>query len=315
MTYRHFAGQILRKLFTYRMTVRDHKIKLERVQPNVHLTREQWIDEIKEQYKDKTGHELDLEHPKRYTEKIQWRKLYDNDPLYSVLADKYAVREWVKEKIGEEYLIPLLGVWDKAEDIDFSLLPDSFVLKTNNAYNTNIIVRNKKDIKKKYVIEQLNHWLAFPFWAKSGQFHYKDIPPRIIAEKFMHCEGMDDLVDYKFLCFHGKPYCCTVEVDRYHGHKQLVYDSDWNPQGWRINEFEAYNGSMEKPAQLEAMLALVETLCEGFSHVRVDLYLVDQKIYFGEMTFTPGSGFVSIIPDEYDYILGEQWTIDQNIVH
>ena len=172
-----------------------------------------------------------------------------------------------------------------------------------------------KDIKKKYVIEQLNHWLAFPFWAKSGQFHYKDIPPRIIAEKFMHCEGMDDLVDYKFLCFHGKPYCCTVEVDRYHGHKQLVYDSDWNPQGWRINEFEAYNGSMEKPAQLEAMLALVETLCEGFSHVRVDLYLVDQKIYFGEMTFTPGSGFVSIIPDEYDYILGEQWTIDQNIVH
>lgn len=312
MIFRHLAGQILRKLFPYHMAIRDHKKSLERIQTNVHLTREQWIERIKEQYKDRTGHELNLEHPQRYTEKIQWRKLYDNNPLYSVLADKYAVREWVKEKIGEEHLIPLLGVWDRAEAIDFDRLPDSFVLKTNNACGTNIIVRNKRDINRKLIIEQMNHWLAYPFWAKDGQFHYKDIPPKIIAEEFMQCEGMDDLTDYKFLCFHGKPHCCTVEVDRYHGHKQLVYDSDWNPQGWRVNKFEAYAGSMEKPAQYENMLALAEKLSEGFAHVRVDLYLIQQKIYFGEMTFTPGRGYNPIVPDEYDFLLGEQWNIEQN---
>lgn len=312
MTCKQHTGQILRKLFPYRMSIRKHKKRLEHIQPSIHLTKEQWIEKIKEQYKAKTGRVPDLDHPKRYTEKIQWRKLYDNNHMYSILADKYAVREWVKKKIGEEYLIPLLGVWDRAEDIDFDQLPDSFVLKTNNAYNTNIIVRNKEDINKRLIIEQLNHWLAFPFWAELGEFHYKDIPPKIIAEKFMQCEGTDDLTDYKFLCFHGKPYCCTVELDRFHGHKQLVYDADWKPHGWRINHFAASSDSIEKPAQYEKMLAMVKTLCEGFSHVRVDLYLIQQKIYFGEMTFTPGSGYVSIVPDEYDFILGEQWIIEQN---
>lgn len=311
MTFRRLADQMLRKLFPYRMAICDHKKSMEHIRPNVHLTREQWIEKIKEQYKDRTGHELDLDHPKRYTEKIQWRKLYDNDPLYSVLADKYAVREWVKEKIGEEHLIPLLGVWDRAEDIDFDRLPDSFVLKTNNAYNTNIIIRNKKDINRR-IIEQLNHWRAFPFWAKHGEFHYKDIPPRIIAEEFMQCEGMDDLVDYKFFCFHGKPYFCRVIINRNHGAKQVNYDLNWTPQVWRFGHREAYTDSMEKPAQFEEMLALVETLCQGFSHVRVDLYLIQQKIYFGEMTFTPGSGYVTFVPDEYDFILGDLWTIDQN---
>ena len=312
MTFRRLAGQMLRRLFPYGMAIRDDKKRLENAQANVLLTRAQWVDKIKEQYRKKIGHELNLEHPKRYTEKIQWRKLCDNNPLYSVLSDKYAVRDWVKEKIGEEHLIPLLGVWDRAEDIDFDRLPDSFVLKTNNACGTNIFVRNKKDINRKLIVERLNRWLVYPFWAEAGQFHYKDIPPKIIAEEFMHCEGADDLTDYKFLCFHGKPYCCTVEVDRYHGHKQLVYDSDWNPQPWRVKQFEAYAGSIEKPAQYDEMLALAEKLCEGFSHVRVDLYVIRQKIYFGEMTFTPGRGYDPIVPDEYDFLLGEQWMIEQN---
>ena len=309
---KRYVGQALRKLFPYRMALRDHKKSLEQIQPNVQLTREQWIEKIKKQYKENIGHELNLEQPQRYTEKIQWRKLYDNNPLYSVLADKYAVREWVKEKIGEEHLIPLLGVWDRAEDIDFDQLPDSFVLKTNNACKTNIIVRNKKNINKKLVIEQMNYWLAFPFWAKSGQFHYKDIPPKIIAEQFMQSEGTDGLTDYKFFCFNGKPYCCGVYVDRYHGQKRNIYDLDWKPLCWMFNRYERC--SIEKPAQFEKMIALVETLCKGFSHVRVDLYLIQQEINFGEMTFTTGSGYDPIFPDEYDYIIGEQWTIDRNQV-
>lgn len=314
MSFRHFVGQTLRKLFPYRMAIHDQKKRLEYIQTNVHLTREQWIEKIKEQYSANIGHELNLDNPKRYTERIQWRKLYDNNPLYSVLADKYAVREWVKEKIGEEHLIPLLGVWDRAEDIDFDRLPDSFVLKTNNACGTNIIVRNKKDINRKLIVKQLNQWLAFPFWAKAGEFHYKDIPPRIIAEKYMQCEGMDDLPDYKFFCFDGEPYCCRMIVDRYHGSKQINYDLNWTPQVWRFGHHEAYTGSIEKPAQFEEMLALVETLCEGLSHVRVDLYLIQDKIYFGEMTFTPGRGYDPIVPDEYDFILGEKWTIDSDQV-
>lgn len=218
----------------------------------------------------------------------------------------------IKEKIGEEYLIPLLGVWRRAEDIDFHQLPDSFVLKTNNASGTNIIVRNKKDVSRKRIVEQLNYSLKYPFWARGGEFHYREIPPKIIAEQFMRNEGMDDLPDYKFYCFHGKPYCLSVDMDRYHGAKQTMYDLNWTPQVWRLSSFGPYTGSIERPEQLETMLTLAETLCEGFSHVRVDFYLIQQKVYFGEMTFTPGCGYLRIIPDEYDFILGEQWHIDWN---
>ena len=316
MPLRDSKDRILRKLFPVRMQLRDEKRtnreKLKRIQANVHLTREQWIERIKKQYKDRIGHALDLDNPKRFTEKIQWRKLNDNNPLYSTLADKYAVREWVKEKIGEEYLIPLLGVWDRAEEIDFDKLPDSFVLKTNNASSSNIIVRDKKKINKQLIIEQMNFWLDYPFWAVLGEFHYKDIPPKIIAEKFMQCEETDDIPDYKFFCFHGKPYCCQVDLNRYHGHKRIVYDLDWNPQNWIIKNRKAdmYSGSLEKPSQFDKMVSLAEKLCEGLSFVRVDLYLIQNNIYFGEMTFTPAAGQAPIIPDEYDYILGEQWTED-----
>lgn len=316
MSLRDSKDRILRKLFPVHMKLRDekriHKEKLERIEANVHLTREQWIKIIKKQYKDRIGHELDLDNPKRFTEKIQWRKLNDNNPLYSTLSDKYAVREWVKELIGEEYLIPLLGVWDRAEEIDFDKLHDSFVLKTNNACGSNIIVRDKKDINKKLIIEQMNFWLDYPFWAVLGEFHYKDIQPKIIAEKFMQCEGADDISDYKFFCFHGKPYCCQVDVNRYHGHKRIIYDLDWNPQNWTFNirKADMYSGSLEKPSQFDKMISLVEKLCEGFSFVRVDLYVIQNNIYFGEMTFTPGGGQAPVFPDEYDYILGEQWIED-----
>lgn len=310
MSCRHFAGRILRILFPYRMKLRVYNRKLENVRPNVGLTREQWAEKIKEQYREKIGHEPDLEHPKRFTEKIQYRKLYDHNPLYSTLADKYAVREWVRDKIGEEHLIPLLGVWDRAEDIDFDQLPDSFVLKTNNACGTNIIIRNKKSVNRKPIIKLLNTWLAFPFWAQGGEFHYKDIPPKIIAEKYMQSDDLDDLPDYKFFCFHGKPYCCGVIIDRKHGAKQRIYDMNWTQQVWSIGYHDINAESIEKPAQFKAMLALVEKLCEGFSHVRVDLYLTGQEIYFGEMTFTTGSGYDPFVPDEYDFILGEQWKID-----
>ena len=316
MSLSYSIDRILRKMFPVRMIIRDKKRvyreELKEIQPNVHLTREQWIEKIQNQYKDKIGHALDLDNPKRYTEKIQWRKLYDNNPLYSTLADKYAVREWVKEKIGEEHLIPILGVWDKAEEIDFDKLPDSFVLKTNNSAGRNIIVRNKKDINEKLIIEQMNHWLGYPFWAKWGEFHYKNIQPKIIAEKLMQCEGTDDIPDYKFLCFQGNPYCCSVDVNRFHGHKRIIYDLDWNPQNWIIKSrnFDVYSGSLEKPLQFDKMISLVERLCEGFSFVRVDLYLIQNNIYFGEMTFTPGAGYTPVVPDEYDYILGEQWIED-----
>ncbi len=311
MPIKRYIRKVLKKLFPYRMAVHDDRKRLEKIMPNTQLTREQWIETIKEQYRRKVGHDLNLDAPRRYTEKIQWRKLNDNQPIYSVLADKYAVRKWVKERIGEEYLIPLLGVWQRAEDIDFDRLPNSFVLKTNNASSAIIIVRNKKDIKRKHIIEKLNHWLAYPFWAERGQFHYKAIKPVIIAEKLMECEGTKDLPDYKIYCFDGKPYCCSVDIDRYHGHKQVNFDVNWHRLDWRFKACEDYTGDIEKPAQYETMLRLAEKLSEGFSHVRVDLYLIKQRIYFGEMTFTPWSGITRLVPDEFDFVLGEQWNIDE----
>ena len=277
------------------------------------LSGEEYKKEIIRLYKDKTGHDLDLESPKRYTEKIQWMKLYGITPLISKLSDKYEVRNWVEERIGQEYLVPLLGVWDTFDDIDFDALPDAFVLKTNNASATNIIVKSKSTMNKKRMKQKLDYWIKRPFGLLSGlELQYMAIKPRIIAEENLMTGDMTDLPDYKFFCFDGKVFCSYTMVDYTFNHENGrlgFFDRDYKLMAAYRADYTRISEQIPRPKNYDKMVEIAEVLSKDFSHVRVDLYNIDGKIYFGEMTFTTNSGYTKFVPDEFDYELGEQWVL------
>lgn len=270
----------------------------------------------KHRYKQKTGKNLDFDNLNTYTEKMQYAKLYLNTPLKTKLADKYAVREWVSNKIGDKYLIPLIGVWDNYADINFDELPNKFVFKANHGASWNLIVKDKKSIEHKREKIKFDKWMSKNFAFSTGtiQLQYRDIKPRIIVEKYIE-DSKGELNDYKFLCFNGKVYYCWIDVGRYSNHYRNVYDLEWQLQPWNQHTYENTPFNVEKPENFEEMIEVAKILCQGFSHVRVDLYNVDGKIYFGEMTFTNGSGHELIYPEQYDYNLGELWNIKDIIVN
>lgn len=262
-------------------------------------------EELKIWFKSETGKELNLSNPQKFNEKIQWLKLYDATPIKTRLADKYLVREWVKQKIGAKYLIPLLGVWDSFDKVDFSKLPQQYVLKGVHGSGMNIIVRKDKPLDKKGAKKK------FQFWTKSyygigpmQEWHYRDIPHRIIAEQYM--ENMDgDLYDYKFYCFNGEPKYIQVIKGRNTDSQMAFYNLDWSDAGFSYKHFGEMKDPVERPKQLERAIKLAMVLSEGFAFVRVDFYFVgDEDIYFGEMTFTPASGVRHWIPEGTDEMLG-----------
>ena len=260
-------------------------------------------------YEEKIGHPLNWEDPTAYTEKMQLAKLGDKNALKPLLADKYRVREWVTEKIGEEYLIPLLGVWDSFDQIDFGTLPSAFALKTNHGSGTNEIVKDKAKIHRKQLKRKFDDWMAMDFaYTTYFEMHYSAIERKIIAEKYMETD-LGELQDYKFLCFDGKPHFCWVDLGRYGKHTRTVFDLDWKLQPWTQAEYGISKEPIPKPKNFEKMVELATVLCQGFAHVRVDFYNVDGKIYFGEMTFTNGSGLDRIVPEEFDYELGRLWNL------
>lgn len=265
------------------------------------------------EYKKRTGQELNLENPQTYTEKMQYAKLHLNSPLKTQLTDKYRVREWVQEKIGEEYLIPLLGVWDKFSEIDFKILPNKFILKTNHSSGWNIIVENKDDLDYQDAKTKMDKWVNSNFaFVNYLQLQYKDIEPKIIAEEYI-ADSNGDLNDYKFLCFNGEVYYCWVDLDRNDEMKRNVYDLNWQLQPWTQNKsFDNTETPLEKPEGFEEMVEIARNLSEGFSHVRVDLYNVDGKIYFGEMTFTSSGGYSLIHPEEFNHMLGNLWNLEKD---
>lgn len=261
--------------------------------------------QLKKDYENYRGGVLNIENPKTYSEKIQWLKLYDDNELRTRLTDKVLVREWIKEKIGEKYLIPIYGVYDSFDDIEFDKLPNQFVIKTNHSSGWNIIVKDKNNFNKKKARKKIQRWLKrdYGLWSEF-EIHYSSIVPKIIVEKYM-ADSSGELNDYKFLCFNNECKYFWMDFDRASNHKRNVYDLNFNLQPWNQFTYGNYNGVVEKPKNLEKMIEIAQTLCQGFKHVRVDLYNIDGEIYFGEMTFTNGSGFEGIFPEEYDYKLGE----------
>lgn len=268
------------------------------------LRRQDFPKILKRWFKKRTGKNLNLNNPQTYNEKIQWLKLYDNSPLKTKLSDKYLVREWVKEQIGEEYLIPLLGVWDNFDDIDFDKLPEKFVLKANHGSHWNIIVKDKSKFDKIGAKKKFDKWMKRNYAVKSLELQYKDIEPKIIAEKYME-DSKGELNDYKILCFNGKPEYVWIDCGRYSNHTRNIYDLSWNLQPFTI-QFPTSQIKIEKPEHLDKMTELAKKLCRDFAHVRVDFYCINGKIYFGEMTFTSGSGIEKFIPEKYDFELGNK---------
>lgn len=251
------------------------------------------------------GYPLNLKAPQTYNEKLQWLKLYDHNPLYTTLVDKYAVKEWVAERIGEQYVIPTLAAYDDVEQIDITKLPDQFVLKCTHDSGSVIICRDKKSFDFEEAKRILAKGLKNDFYKKHREWPYKNVPRRIIAEKYIDDGLSQELKDYKFYCMNG---CCkaVLIVTNKTGAGDTFYDyfdSDFNHMDFTKGH-PNNPGVVTKPAGFDEMKVLSQELSKGITHVRCDFYEADGRVYFGEMTFFPASGIIPFRPEEFDYKWG-----------
>ena len=257
-------------------------------------------------YRVRMGKKLDLNNPKTFNEKLQWLKLYDRNPKYTDYVDKYRVRSFVAETIGEEYLIPLLGVWDHAYDIDFDSLPDQFVLKCNHDSGSIMICKDKEAFDRQKAVEWLEGRLSKTMFYLTREWPYKNVKPRVVAEAYMEDPATSELRDYKFFCFDGEVKALFIAEDRQvvgEDTKFDFFDADYN-------HLEFTNGHPnakklpEKPVNFELMKELASKLSAGIPHVRVDFYECNGKVFFGDMTFAHWSGMVPFEPEKWDRIFG-----------
>ena len=266
---------------------------------------------IQLQYRWRFNKRLDLNNPLTFSEKLQWLKLYNRQPEYSMMVDKYAVKKYVAEIVGEKYIIPTLGVWDKPEDIEWDKLPDQFVLKCTHDSGGLVICHDKLQFDKGKAIKKLSKCLKANYYWPYREWPYKKVKPRIIAEKFIVDESGKELKDYKIFCFDGIPKIIQVDYDRFVEHKRNLYDTGWHRLPLTIGYPSNWNREFEKPQGLDKMLEIASLLSTGYPHLRVDLYNMKGNVLFGELTFFHGSGFEKFSPDEWDYKFGEWITLPQ----
>lgn len=257
---------------------------------------------------------LNLRNPKTFNEKLQWLKLYYQQPSHTQMVDKYGMKSYVSQKVGSEYVIPLLGVWDRVEDIDFNSLPDQFVLKTTHDCAGLVICTDKSRLDVEKAKQALKKALSNNYYVRYREWPYKNVVPRIIAEQYMVDESGTQLKDYKIFCFGGKPYCVQVDFDRFHGHKKNLYSLNWELLNFSFNYPAHPEIEIAKPDTLDQMLKIAEELSCGEPYVRVDFYSVDHKPYVGEITFFPASGYGKFVPEEYDRILGDLIQLPEKII-
>ncbi len=255
-------------------------------------------------FKTRLGYAMDWKNPRSFNQKLQWMKLYDRNPLYSKYADKVEVRDFVAQTLGERYLIPSLGVFDRAGDIDWEKLPDRFVLKCNHGAKYNVICRDKSALDIPAVSAELDRWLKTPFWRARREYHYRAIRPRILCEQYMEDEETGGLNDYKVFMIGGEPRMIQVDLDRFGEHRRNLYDRDWNLLDAEISFPKG--DDVPRPAVLDEMLSCAKKLAEGFREVRVDFYVINGRLYFGEMTFFSGAGFSRYKPRSFEFELGEK---------
>lgn len=260
----------------------------------------------------KVGYPLNLDNPVTYNEKLQWLKLYDKNPLYPRMVDKVAVKDYVSSIIGNEYIIPTIGVWDKVEDIDWESLPNQFVLKCSHDSGGLVICRDKSQLDIDFSKKKLESSLKTDFYLLGREYPYRYVPKRIIAEKYLEDKETRELRDYKFFCFDGKVRLMFIASDRQNREEPYFdfYDNDFN-------HLELIHGHPnapvppQKPKNFDKMINLAEQLAKGMPHVRIDFYEVNGSVYFGEITLYHHCGFVPFQPNKWDTVLGEMIHLPQ----
>ena len=264
------------------------------------------------QYRQAVGRWPNLTDPRRFTEKLQWLKLYGCGKEYASCADKYEARNYVRARLGESVLTKLLAVYDKAEVIDFNALPVSFVLKCTHSSGQNIICKDKSRLDPQQTVRLFQNYLKSNYYWEGRESCYKYITPRVIAEEYLQENGAAP-VDYKFLCFNGEPKVILVCTDRQTGVKFKFFDLDWKLLPVTVNE-RIDNSTLPRPQGLSTMIDHARKLSAGIPFVRVDFYNIADKVYFGEMTFYPGCGFDIFYPDEFDFYLGGLITLPPPVI-
>lgn len=255
------------------------------------------------------GREIDLDNPETFNEKLQWLKLNDRKNEYTSIVDKYEIKRVITEQIGERYVVPTYGVWDSFKEIDFNLLPDRFVLKTTHDSGGVVICRSKKSFDLKNAKKILNHSLKNNYYKHTREWPYKNVKPRIIAEMFLDNDN-EEIDDYKVHCFNGEPKITLVCSDRHSpsGLTEDFYDNDWNHLNLKRPGVPNSKKSHNKPVNFDEMLSISRILSKNHPFIRVDFYIVKDRLYIGELTFYPSGGFNGFKPEEYDMILGN-WIV------
>lgn len=259
---------------------------------------------IKLCYRARIGKELNLNNPQTFNEKLQWLKLYDRNPEYTEMVDKYEAKKYVADIIGDKYIIPTLGLWNKFEDINFEKLPNQFVLKCTHDSGGLVICKDKSKLNLKEAKRKISKSLKTNYYYHSREWPYKNVKPRIIAEQYMVDESGTELKDYKFFCFNGEPKLLYIAKDRPYATKFNYYDMNFKKLPFK-QHYENFNDCIEKPKGFDKMVELSKKLSKNIPHVRVDFYDINGKVYFGELTFYHLSGFEKFEPEEWDRKLGD----------
>ena len=260
----------------------------------------------------KLGRRLNLKNPELYDDKLQWIKLHDRKEIYHTFVDKIAVRDYVREKAGEKYLIPALYELDRPEQIPWEDLPDRFVIKCTHGSSCNIICRDKSKLDIAKAKEDLAYWMRRDWFDLSREWPYRGVKPRILIEHYLEGDTGDVPYDYKIMCFNGRPTYIVVDADRYIRHTRNYYDTNWVKQDM-FNRHPNIDREIERPKELEEMLSVAEKLCQGLRHIRIDLYTVKGKVYFGEMTFFHGYGMEVFRPRSFEKHMGDLIPLDETV--
>lgn len=267
-----------------------------------HMSDEKYL---RKKWKSLYGEDLNLKNPQTFNEKLQWLKLYDRNPKYTKLVDKYIVKKIIAKYLGEEYVIPTIGIYKKFDDIDFSKLPDQFVLKTTHDSGGVVICKDKSNFDKAMAKKKINKSLKRKFYYHGREWPYKNVKPRILVEKYMEDKKIKDIRDYKFFCFNGDPKVMYIS-DCSHTAEQKIFfcDDKFREIDIERTDYKKFKEKPQKPVNFEKMLEFSRKLSRGIPHVRVDWYEINNQLYFGEMTFYTGAGWVPFSKKEYDYQLG-----------
>lgn len=260
---------------------------------------------LKRMFEAKLGYQLNLDNPKTYNEKLQWLKLFDRNPNYTTMVDKYEVKKYVADKLDEAYIIPTIGVWEDVDEISWDSLPNQFVIKCTHDSGGSIVCKDKEKLNFDSAKKILKKCMETDYYIRSREWPYKNVKHRIIAEKYMEDELTHELRDYKVMCFNGEPKLIELHKGRFTGsHTQDFYNTSWERQSISQSGEPLSDKLEPKPEQLDEILDLSRVLASGIPHIRVDWYIVNNQVYFGELTFFDASGFEPFDNIEDDIMLG-----------